>query len=138
MSSHGLATATVSSWVHLILSSNFYRKFRTLLQHLFSWHPLTTTQHLSLKNCTGFPFQYVLKSTFNPLTAPASKCNISELKSAHTLANSIFSGPRTNVISILCVLMKILSRANTKKKTKRLKVFNFRTFIACFQMTSWH
>ena len=60
ISSHGLTTATVSSWVHLILSSNLYRKFITLLQDLFSWHPATTTQHLSWKNCTGFPFQNVL------------------------------------------------------------------------------
>ena len=52
ISSHGLTTATVSSWVHVILSSNLSRKFRTL----FSWHPVTTTQHLSWKNCTGFPF----------------------------------------------------------------------------------
>ena len=46
ISSHGLTTATVSSWVYLILSSNLYRKFKTLLQVLFSWHPVTTTQHL--------------------------------------------------------------------------------------------
>ena len=45
---------------HLILSSNLYRKFRTLLQDLFSWQPVTTTQHLSWKNCTVFPFQNVL------------------------------------------------------------------------------
>ena len=57
---HGLTTATVSSWVHLILSSNLSRKFRTLLQDLFSWQPVTTPQHLSWKNCTGFPFQNVL------------------------------------------------------------------------------
>ena len=44
----------------LILSSNLSRKFRTLLQDLFSWHPVITTQHLSWKNCTGFPFQNVL------------------------------------------------------------------------------
>ena len=25
-----------------------------------SWHPITTTQHLSWKNCSGFPFQKVL------------------------------------------------------------------------------
>ena len=60
ISSHGLTTATVSSWVHLIMSSNLSRKFRTFLQDLFSWHPITTTQHLSWKNCTGFPFQNVL------------------------------------------------------------------------------
>ena len=40
-------TTTVSLWVHLILSSNLSRKFRTLLQDLFSWHPVTTTPHLS-------------------------------------------------------------------------------------------
>ena len=57
---HGLTTATVSLWVHLILSSNLSRKFRTLLQDLFSWHPVITTQHLSWKNGTGFPFQNVL------------------------------------------------------------------------------
>ena len=57
---HGLTTATVSLWVHLTLSSNLSRKFRTLLQDLFSWHPVITTQHLSWKNCTGFPFQNVL------------------------------------------------------------------------------
>ena len=36
------------------------QKIQNLLQDLFSWHPVTTTQHLSWKNCTGFPFQNVL------------------------------------------------------------------------------
>ena len=27
---------------------------------MFSWHPATTTQHLSRKNCTSFPFKNVL------------------------------------------------------------------------------
>ena len=60
LSSHGLTTATVSSWVYLLLSSNLSRKFKTLLQESFSWPPVTTTQHLSWKNCTGCPFQNVL------------------------------------------------------------------------------
>ena len=60
ISSHGSTTATVSSWVHLILSSNLPRKLKSLLQDWFSWHPATTTQHLSWENCTGFPFQNVL------------------------------------------------------------------------------
>ena len=42
ISFHGLTTATVSSWVHLILSSSLSRKFRTLLQDLFTWHPVTS------------------------------------------------------------------------------------------------
>ena len=60
LSSHGSTTATVSLWVHLILSSNLSRKFKTLLKDLFSWDPVTTTQQLSWKNCTGFLFQNVL------------------------------------------------------------------------------
>ena len=55
-----MITTTVSSRVQLILSSNLYRKFKTLLQDLFSWYPVTSTQNLSWKNCTGFPFQKVL------------------------------------------------------------------------------
>ena len=57
--SHGLTIATVSSWVHIILSSNLSRNFQTLLQDSFSWHS-ATTQHLSWKICIGFPFQNVL------------------------------------------------------------------------------
>ena len=60
ISSHNLTITTVSSRVHLILSSNLYRKFKTLLQDSFSWHLPTNTKHLSWKNCTGFPFQNVL------------------------------------------------------------------------------
>ena len=41
ISSHGSATAAVSWWVHLILSSNL-----SLRQDSFSWHPATTTQHI--------------------------------------------------------------------------------------------
>ena len=57
---HGLTTATVSLWVHLILSSNLSRKFRTLLQDLFSWHLSSPRNTSRGKNCTGFPFQNVL------------------------------------------------------------------------------
>ena len=47
-------------------------------------------------------------------------------------ANGVFSGAITNLLSILCVLMKILSNANAKKKTKRFKDIIFRTFIVSF------
>ena len=47
----------------------------------------------------------------------------------------IFSGPVTHLLSMLCVLMKILSNASAKKKTKRLKGFKFRSFIGRFQVT---
>ena len=37
------------------MSSNLYRKFRTLRQDLFSWHPVTTTQNLSWKKLHWLP-----------------------------------------------------------------------------------
>ena len=43
-------------------------------------------------------------------------------------ANSTFSCSITNLISILCVLMKFLSHINAKSKTKRTNNFKFRTF----------
>ena len=42
------------------VSSSLSRKLKTLLQDSFSWHPATTTRHLSWKSCTGFPFQNIL------------------------------------------------------------------------------
>ena len=66
---------------------------------------------------------------------PSLLCKISELKDAWTL-NSIFSGPITHLLSVLCGLMKILSRCQCeKRKTKRLKGFRFLTFISVFK---WH
>ena len=41
------------------------------------------------------------------------------VKCMHASANSIFSGPLTHLLSVLWVLMKILSHASAKKKTKR-------------------
>ena len=45
----------------------------------------------------------------------------------YTPPNSIFDGPITNVLSILCVLIELLSRAHmmgTKKKKNSLNGFN--------------
>ena len=46
--------------IHLILSYKLSRKYRTLLQDLFSCHPVIITQYVYWKNYTGFPFQNVL------------------------------------------------------------------------------
>jgi len=90
ISSHSLTTATVSSWVHLIMSSNLSRKFQTLLQDLFSWHP-TTTKHLSRKNCTGFPFQNILKVTCVYFIAinGSGPAYFSELLHVYTLSHTL-------------------------------------------------
>ena len=106
----------------------------------------------------------------NPFTARA--CNISGLKDAGTRlqacyipvkhvifrSSMLYSGPVTHLLSVLCVLMKILSHASAKRKTKGLTVFHdalrprrrddllgtgwaysfkFCTFMCCFQMVSW-
>ena len=60
ISSHGSTTATVSSWIHLVLSSSLSRKFKTFAARLVLLAP--RHRHLTplLENCTGFPFQNVL------------------------------------------------------------------------------
>ena len=52
-------------------------------------------------------------------------------------ANSIFSSPITQLLLMLCVVMKVLPHASAKKKTKRLKGVKFHTFSGRFQVTSW-
>ena len=59
------------------------------------------------------------------------------VKCMHASANSIFSGPVTHLLSMLWVLMKTISHASAKKKTKRVKRFKFGTFIDSFQVISW-
>ena len=49
----------------------------------------------------------------------------------HTPENSIFDGPVTNPLSILCILRKVLSRAPAKQENN-LNDFRFGTFISHF------
>ena len=60
---------TVSLWVHLILSSNLSRKFRTLLQDLFSWHhatPLLEKLHwLPISECIKYKVACMYFSAIN-------------------------------------------------------------------------
>ena len=46
----------------------------------------------------------------------------------HTPGNSVFDGPITNIISILCILIEILTRAHAKRG-QSLNDFKFGTFI---------
>ena len=48
---------------------------------------------------------------------------------------SIFSGPITPLLSMLCVLVKILSRGSRKSKQKGIKVLNF-TLLIVFDITA--
>ena len=122
---HGLTIATVSLWVHLILSSNLSRKFRTLVQDLFSWHPVITTQHLSWKNCTGFPFQNVLSKVarmcFSAING-SGPAYLSELLQVYTPSRTLRSSSDTRVLEI----------QQYKRKTR-----GFRTF-SCFGPHIWN
>ena len=48
-------------------------------------------------------------------------------------SDSTFSGPATYVLAILCVLMKILSHASAKKKTKMLNLSNFALLMVVYK-----
>ena len=48
-------------------------------------------------------------------------------------AKRIYSGPIIHLLSVLRILMKILSHASAKKKTKGLKDVKFRILIGRFQ-----
>ena len=48
-----------------------------------------------------------------------------------TPANSIFDGPIATLLSILCILVEVLSRVQTKR-VKRLNDFRFGTSIGRF------
>ena len=127
ISSHDLTTATVSSWVHPILSSNLSRKFKTLLQGLFSWHLATTIQHLSWKNYTGLiPISDRIKykvayMCFNAIN-DSGPAYLSELLHVCSPSRTLRSSSDT----------RILKLQQYKRKTH-----GFRTF-SCFGPHIWN
>ena len=88
-----------SSWVHLILSSNLSRKFRTLLQDLFSWPPVTTTQHLSWKKLHWLPILERIKYKVSCLcfsaTSGSGPAYLSELLHVYTSSRTLRSSSDT-------------------------------------------
>ena len=126
ISFHGLTAATVSSWVHLILSSNLSRKFRTLLQDLFSWHPVTTTQHLSWKKLHWLPISERIKykvacMCFSVING-SGPAYLSELLHVYTPSSTLRSSSDTRMLKI--------------QQYKR-KTHGFRTF-SCFGPHIWN
>ena len=80
------------------------------------------------------PPKWIVQQLLNPFTAPV--CKISEPKIAQTLLLKVyFWGSITNIISILCVSIKILSHIIAKKKTKKLKDSNFALLLVVLK---WH
>ena len=126
ISFHGLTTATVSSWAHLILSSNLSRKFRTLLQDLFPWHPVTTTQYLSWKKLRWLPISERIKykvacMCFSAING-SGPAYLSELLHVYSPSRTLRSSSDTRMLEI--------------QKYKR-KTHGFRTF-SCFGPHIWN
>ena len=126
ISFHGLTTATVSLWVHLILSSNLSRKFRTLLQDFFSWHPVTNTQHLSWKKLHWLPISERIKykvacMCFSAING-SGPAYLSELLHVYTPSCTLRSSSDTCMLEI----------QQYKRKTQC-----FRTF-SCFGPHIWN
>ena len=80
------------------------------------------------------PDIYYYSKEFNSFAAHS--VNFRGLLCTDAPSDSVFSGPVTHLLLMLCVLMKILSHASAKTKTKRLKGFKFRTFNCRFEVTS--
>ena len=76
--------------------------------------------------------QMVLQSSFNPFTLCPSLTNFRAEKGTDAPAKRVVFGRMAHLLSMLRVLIKILSHARAKKKTKRLKDFKFRFFIGRF------
>ena len=118
---------------------------RTILVFWFGFNPLIAPvgKIFRADRCTDAPAKSLCFSPmthllsmlcFSPMTHLLSMLCFSPM--THLLSMLCFS-PMTHLLSMLCVLIKILSHDSAKKKTERLKVFRFRAFIGCFQVTSW-
>ena len=114
---------TVSVWVHLILSSNLFRKFWTLLQDLSCWHPVTTTQHLSWK--TALASQRIKHKVacicFSAING-SGPAYLSELLHVYTPSPTLRSSSDTRMLEI----------QQYKRKTHGFRIFS------CFGPHIWN
>ena len=69
-------------------------------------------------------------SLHQPIKFPGGKVH------TYTPADSIFDGPITNLVSILCISVEILSRAHAKGE-KALMVSSLALLLVIFQVTAW-
>ena len=126
ISSHGLTITTVSSWVHLILSSNLSRKFRTLLQDSFSWYPRHHHSTTLLEKPYWLPISERIKykvacMCFSTISG-SGPAYLSELLHVYTPSRTLRSSSDTRMLEI--------------QQYKR-KTHGFRTF-SCFGPHIWN
>ena len=125
VSSYSLSTATVFSWVHLILSSNLSRKSKTLLQNSFSWWvppPLNTSPG---KNALASHFRcirYKVACMCFSAIIGSGPAYLSELLHVYTTSRTLRSSSDTRMLEI--------------QQFKR-KSHGFRTF-SCFGPHIWN
>ena len=124
---HGLTTATVSLWVHLILSSNLSRKFRTLLTRLVLLAPPSSPrQHLSWNKLHWLPISERIKDKVACMCFSAingsGPAYLSELLHVYTPSRTLRSFSDTRMLEI--------------QQYKR-KTHGFRTF-SCFGPHIWN
>ena len=108
------------------MSSNLSRKFRTLLQDLFSWHPVITTQHLSWKKLHWLRISERIKykvacMCFSAING-SGPAYLSELLHVYTPSGTLRSSSDTRMLEI--------------QQYKR-KTHGFRTF-SCFGPHIWN
>ena len=53
-------------------------------------------------------------------------------------ADSIFDGPVTNLLSILCILTEILSHVHVKGQKSPYDISDLALLLVVFQVTAWH
>ena len=128
ISSHGLTTATISSWVHLILSSNLSRKFKTLLQDSYKTRCCKTHHHHSAPLLEKLHWHIsehvkckVAHMCFSAINGSGPAC-LSELLHVYTLSHTLRSSSDTRMLKI--------------KQYKR-KTHGFHTF-SCFGPHIWN
>ena len=122
----------------------FYRKTRVralpsaslTLQDTFYVIKTQITQEEESYRCSQDTYACAYEHDFALNPNPATSCQIFGLKSAHTYtpADNIFGGPVTNLLSILCILIEILSRAHAKeaKKPQWFRILHF-----CSSSSEW-
>ena len=126
ISSHGLTTATVSSWVHLILPSNLYRKFKKFAARLVLLAPRHHHSTPLLQKLHWLPISERIKykvacKCFGAINSSGS-AYLSELLHVYTPSRTLRSSSDTRMLKI--------------QQHKR-KTHGFHTF-SCFGPHNWN
>ena len=127
---------TLSCLLQILITLSLSVPIHRLRYHTHSFDPFTARvckitrlkdarRRLQSVHCSQYS-QYIAVSTVSTLQS------VQSVHCTEAPAVSTFSGPVTYRLSMLCVWMKILSRASAKKKRKGLRVSNFALLLVVF------